>query len=487
MYIKKLSHDHLLNLLFCLFPISFIIGNLIVTLNLYIFLIVGFSYITKKKYKLCYDYTNIILISFFLFIVFTSFINFFEKEFIESENTFFHQIKHGYLFKSILLLRFVILYLVVEALLINNKLNLKKFFIVSFVCTSFASFDLIIQYIFEYDLFGYKINPGGITGVFGDEAIAGSYIQKFSLISIFGLLFFLEKNKKKTIIFLIILLLLIGTFLATNRMNMILLIFSLVLLGLFTKKIRFLIFYALLGFFIATTILIKYDEKLRINYQHLYSRFIMPSSLLFSDNKNKENYESADEVVQKNKNYNKIDLNKSVHFRIFKTAILSWKNSPLIGWGHKSFPINCKDIIKNEAISKSGMVPVCSSHPHNYTIEVLHNTGLFGFILISSFVFVFFLKILKKIMRKKLNKNYLVYFFPIMLTTFIEIWPIKTAGSLFGTWNGTAVWLFISLSVVFKNKFENKKFSEAIENKNSLILKILLTLIIMIVVKRILH
>ena len=156
-YLKNLSLERITNIIFCLFPLSFILGSLIIHLNLYLFLILSVIYIKKKNYKFNLSYTSNILICFFLFIIISSLIN------IES-------IKYDFFLKSILLFRFAILYLVLEVLLINNKINLKNFFISSLVCSSFVSFDIIFQYIFGHDLFGYGPDAGGrLTAVFGEE------------------------------------------------------------------------------------------------------------------------------------------------------------------------------------------------------------------------------------------------------------------------------------------------------------------------------
>ena len=40
-----------------------------------------------------------------------------------------------------------------------------------------------------YNLFGQTEVGGKLSGVFGSEAIAGGYIQKFALMSFFGFLF----------------------------------------------------------------------------------------------------------------------------------------------------------------------------------------------------------------------------------------------------------------------------------------------------------
>ena len=133
-YTEKPSLAQITNLLFFLFPISFILGSLIVTLNLYLFLILGFFYIKKNNYKLNFDYINNILIFFFLLIIISSLIN-------------LQSIKFDYFIRSILLFRFVLLYMLIETLLVNKDINFKKFFVVSLVCTSFVSIDLIFQYI----------------------------------------------------------------------------------------------------------------------------------------------------------------------------------------------------------------------------------------------------------------------------------------------------------------------------------------------------
>ena len=62
--------------------------------------------------------------------------------------------------------------------------------------------------------------------------------------------------------------------------------------------------------------------------------------------------------------------------------------------------------------------PVCSSHPHNYQIQVLHNSGLVGFVLISIFVFLFLLKVFKRLVNKN-YRSHAMYLIPIVLTYFI--------------------------------------------------------------------
>ena len=54
----------------------------------------------------------------------------------------------------------------------------------------FVCMDVIYQLIFGYDIFGYAALDRRLSGPFGDELIAGSFVQRFSLISLLELKFF---------------------------------------------------------------------------------------------------------------------------------------------------------------------------------------------------------------------------------------------------------------------------------------------------------
>ena len=188
----------------------------------------------------------------------------------------------------------------------------------------------------------------------------------------------------------------------------------------------------------------------------------------------KNDLQSLSGTVDRKLIYNKLS---STHFRIFRTAIESWKNNPIIGWGHKSFRIKCKDL------KSKTFITVCSKHPHNYQLEVLHETGLLGFIFILIFAFIFIFKVFIKLISKNYKPN-AMYMIPIVLALLIEIWPIKSSGSLLSTWNGTFIWLLISLSPILNKKFDNKNLMQSTNNKNFLFLSVTITLFSSLLVKR---
>ena len=253
LYKNKLNLEKTLNFLFFLIPVSLIVGSLLVNLNLLLLSIVSLLFIYKKKYNFTFNYFNIFLIIFFTYIIFASILN------IESKN-------YNNIIKSIFLLRFLILYLIIELLLKNNKLDLQNFFIISLVCTIFVSADVIFQYITAFDIFGYIPWDGMIAGPFEHEAIAGTYIQKFSLFSIFGFVFlFNNKKYNKNLFLIVILLIMFGTFFASNRISTLILIAGFFALFLLHKQFRFTLFLSLIIFTSISVILINNDCKFDTN------------------------------------------------------------------------------------------------------------------------------------------------------------------------------------------------------------------------------
>ena len=110
---------------------------------------------------------------------------------------------------------------------------------------------------------------------------------------------------------------------------------------------------------------------------------------------------------------------------------------------------------------------------------------MIGFITITIFVFIILFKIVKKLKRKKLIGNtYDLYFMPIIITMFIEIWPIKSSGSLFTTVSGTFVWLIIALLSIVNTNFNDENLDKNTNNKNLLVLNYSLILLTSLIIKK---
>jgi hypothetical protein len=97
-------------------------------------------------------------------------------------------------------------------------------------------------------------------------------------------------------------------------------------------------------------------------------------------------------------------------------------------------PLGTLELDNDESIQikKNG----CTTHPHNFTLQLLSETGIIGFIYIFFIFIYFFTKIFKifilKILRKKINYNPL----EIMITVgFVAIlFPLFPNGNFFNNW-----------------------------------------------------
>ena len=140
-------------------------------------------------------------------------------------------------------------------------------------------------------------------------------------------------------------------------------------------------------------------------------------------------------------------LRHTAHDRIYRTAVAMWLEQPLFGFGLKSFRIKCWKLSDRDGSR------ACATHAHNYYLELLSEAGLIG----TSLMIIFFLILFKDslyflIKHHQTIKPEKLLLIPIIIVFFLEIWPIRSAGSFFTTGNATLFWLntAILLSVLQK-------------------------------------
>ena len=61
----------------------------------------------------------------------------------------------------------------------------------------------------------------------------------------------------------------------------------------------------------------------------------------------------------------------------FNSGIQTWKKNKVFGGGLKSFRLNCSQYYKNWT-GTNYKFQTCNTHPHNYAIEILVDTGIVG-------------------------------------------------------------------------------------------------------------
>ena len=88
---------------------------------------------------------------------------------------------------------------------------------------------------------------------------------------------------------------------------------------------------------------------------------------------------------------------------------------------------------------------ICSTHPHNYYLEILTELGIFGFfIILIIFSLTLYLTLIKKyILNSQLKNNHIIT--PFLFIFIVEIFPVKSTGSFFTTGNSTFIFLVLAI------------------------------------------
>lgn len=434
------SKKFLINLLILFIPFSYISGNLILNLNILLLIVVCLFIFQLDIFKNKFSQNDILILAFFLYILFNGvFNNFLNFKFENAPN------QNVVLIKSLLLFRFLLLYFIIKYLIVKEIINFKYLFYSFAASCLFVSVDLIIQYIFGQDLFGFVNDGRRFAGPFGDEYIAGSFIQRFFIFLPFSIILFSKVKKpilSQLILFIVILLSIFGLIIAGNRVPLVLFLIILALLFVYEKKVRRLLLILVFSLILTLSYLIKIDK----NFHNHYIGFVTKSFQVID-------YLKTRIFTGEVKAY----PGGNLYIKEFESGILTWQENKLFGGGVKSFFWNCKKIDRDKMrqfVSKRGEVN-CNSHPHNYYLQIAGELGLVGLLILIIMFLKFTLEGFKNIHGQKMNfdqKKILIPFFIIFLT---EIFPLKTTGSFFTTTNST--FLFIILAFVvglidFKNK-----------------------------------
>ncbi len=422
--------SNLFSTLLAIFPISFIAGNMIININIIILILATLIFFSREIFNIKIYFVDKLFFSFFFFIIFTGVIN----------DYYFYQEKmawKGYywtVLKSIFFLKYLLLYFCLRFLIEYEIVKLKFFFIICAFSSIFVSLDLFYQSVYGVDIFGIEKPKLGrkLGGPFGDELIAGSFIQRFSVFSFFLLPLFYKsisyKISKYVVPFFFILFFL-GIVLSGNRMPLLLYLFTISLIVIFNQQTRKFFFPLLIIVVISFTIIINLNNTVKNNFYSF------------------QNQLTNIYVSVTNKSYS--GKNIPPYLREFSTFYDTWLLNKYIGGGIKNFRYYCHVRPNIEKNSKF----ICNMHPHNYYLEVLTETGIIGFIILTFIILtIMFMTLIKKYFysSSSLKNNNIII--PFIFLFIAEIFPLKSTGSFFTTGNATYLFIIIGILVALTRK-----------------------------------
>ena len=101
---------------------------------------------------------------------------------------------------------------------------------------------------------------------------------------------------------------------------------------------------------------------------------------------------------------------------------------------------------------------MCSNHPHNYYLEVLTDLGIVGVFFAVTIALMFLVFLSKNYKFLSINKMENLFLLAAVISLFLELFPIKSSGSIFTTNNTTYIILLSSIILSRKKIFRGKNF-----------------------------
>jgi len=116
-------------------------------------------------------------------------------------------------------------------------------------------------------------------------------------------------------------------------------------------------------------------------------------------------------------------------------------------------PVKKGDFVISNSEFKNG----CSTHPHNFHLQILSELGLFGYIFFLIFfiylIFIFFKSFVVIISKKSniLNKNYNLFKIFIILALIQSLFPLAPSGNFFNNWLSVFLYFKLGFLLTFYN------------------------------------
>ena len=148
----------------------------------------------------------------------------------------------------------------------------------------------------------------------------------------------------------------------------------------------------------------------------------------------------------------KINTFSIQHQVIYETSFKIFKDHPFFGIGPKNFREKCKQDRYKTFTKLDQSIDGCQSHPHNTYIQLLVETGLFGFFIIF-FVFVYLNYLLfKHAYIFIVNKKFFISDLNIcmIVAMYVSLWPLAPTGNFFNNW--LSVIYFFPLGIFLSKK-----------------------------------
>ena len=409
---NNLNYQFFPILLIMFLPVTLLLGSAIINISvvlLDIFFLINLIKNKKINYFSCSIFYALLILWFSLI-----------------ANSLFSTNFENSIIRALGFFRFIILIFAIKYYISIKNFKYKEIiFKIWFIVFCIVSIDLLFEIIFGFNTLGYQSHIfGRLSGFLNQELKIGNFYFGFILLA---LSFSYYKFKNISFTYILLLIFLVISFLIGERSNFI---------KVFLISIPFLFF---------------------INKKSLFKNMIFVSTILllivtiiFSNNSYKERfYGMLIKPIINDLNTSNI-LRNSIYGAHYDTAFKIFKKNISFGVGLKNFRHESK---KNEYKNNEFLFTEWrhATHPHQLHLELLSETGLFGYTIFIIF-FIYFLT--HSIKWQLQNKN--AYQLSGILFLLASLLPLLPSGSFFTTYGATIFWINFSIIEAF-NKQSNKQ------------------------------
>lgn len=334
---------------------------------------------------------------------------------------------------SLFFMRWPIFSMALAYWILSDFKSLKKFLISLTLLLLFIIFDTWWQFFFEQDLFGFeKYSENRLTGPFKDNPHVGAWLAKLALLPPLLLILYgkyklqIHQNYLIYSFFIISTIVFLTVFITGERMALLLIVASILIffIGLISEKIFSLrkLFFLMLLSITAISIF----------------------ALIFPETTQRAFFSTIDKII---------NWKSSDYGLVWQSAYDVWMQSPVFGVGLHKYREACENLgIYGTSYLTAIGSGVCF-HPHNISLQLLSETGIFGFIIFFLMVFYLATSSLKKYFKNSLWLPFALIF-NIIFTCFL---PISSSTSFFSNKYGAIIWLLIGVMLAVNKHFESKK------------------------------
>jgi len=394
-------------ILFSIFPIAIISGNLTINISIVLIsLIFLISSITKVR-LLKGQKKNLLLLGFFLISLLINLL--FSNNFYLSAP---RVIKFFFIIFFIVSFRFLIL---------NSKKNqINKIYKIWSIIFTIIIIDLIIEFFKGTNIIGLSSQMPGwrLASFTGMESVIGNYFYGFALIT---LAYFYQNISNK------------------KYLNLLLAIFFIIISLIIGERANFIKTFIIIICFI----FLVYDFSLRSKIFSIVALISLVFIFINFNSSYKNRYFSPHLLTILEKNGLSNYLQTSQYGAQYNVAIEIFKDNPVFGVGIKNYRIENLNSKYDDLKHKENRLR-WGTHPHQIHLEILSETGLFGY---SCFFIFISLSIFFSIKSYLINKN--IYQLSGILFVLTSMLPLLPSGSFLSTYTSSIFWINYAIMIAY--------------------------------------